>query len=62
MKSLLDWIRGTPTPKKRFQTRFVTIPLEEYELLKLATWNKGQRAKAQRKLKELSAWKINNGL
>lgn len=60
MRKLLDWIKGSPVPKPK--TRFVLIPLEEYELLKLATWNKGQRSEAQKKLKTLNAWKIKNGL
>lgn len=61
MRRLLDLFKGkTPTPKK--VTRFVTIPLEEYELLKLAAWNKGQGAEAQKKLKTLNAWRLSNGL
>jgi hypothetical protein len=56
-KRLIDKIKGSPTPK-----RFVVIPAEEYELLKVAAWEKGKRAEAQRKLKTLNAWKMNNGL
>lgn len=59
LKKLLVKFKGlSPSPK----TRFVTIPLEEYELLKVATWQKGERAEAQRKLKTLNAWKMRNGL
>jgi hypothetical protein len=57
LKRLIDKIKGSPTPK-----RFVVIPAEEYELLKVAAWEKGERAEAQRKLKTLNAWKIRNGL
>lgn len=59
MRKLLDWIKGSPTPKPK--TRFVTIPVEEYELLKTAAWNKGERSAAQKKLKVLNAWKLENG-
>ena len=48
MSKLLEQIKTSPTPKA---TRFVTIPIEEYELLKVAAWKKGERAEAQRKLK-----------
>lgn len=57
LKRLIDKIKGSPTPK-----RFVVIPAEEYELLKVAAWQKGERAEAQRKLKTLNAWKMRNGL
>lgn len=57
LKRLIDKIKGSPTPK-----RFVTIPAEEYELLKVAAWQKGERAEAQRKLKTLNAWKLSKGL
>ena len=57
LKRLIDKIKGSPTPK-----RFVVIPAEEYELLKVAAWQKGERADAQRKLKTLNAWKMRNGL
>lgn len=59
MKKLLDWIKNSPTPK--LKKRFVTIPLEEYELLKTAAWNKGERSAAQKKLRTLNAWKLENG-
>lgn len=57
LKRLIDKIKGSPTPK-----RFVVIPAEEYELLKVAAWQKGERVEAQRKLKTLNAWKMRNGL
>lgn len=57
LKRLIDKIKGSPTPK-----RFVVILAEEYELLKVAAWQKGERAEAQRKLKTLNAWKMRNGL
>ena len=57
LKRLIDKIKGSPTPK-----RFVVIPEEEYELLKVAAWQKGERVEAQRKLKTLNAWKMRNGL
>lgn len=57
LRRLLDKIKGSPAPK-----RFVVIPAEEYDLLKVAAWNKGERAEAQRKLKTLNAWKLRNGL
>ena len=57
LRRLLDKIKGSPTPK-----RFVVISAEEYDLLKVAAWEKGKRAEAQRKLKTLNAWKLRNGL
>lgn len=57
LRKLLDKIKGSPTPK-----RFVVISAEEYDLLKVAAWEKGKRAEAQRKLKTLNAWKLRNGL
>ena len=56
LKRLIDRIKGSPIK------RFVTIPREEYELLQVAAWNKGERAEAQKKLKTLNAWKLKNGL
>lgn len=60
MRKLLDWIKSSPTPKPKY--RLITIPLEEYELLQIAAWNKGRRAEAQKKLKLLNAGKLNDGL
>ena len=57
LKRLIDKIKGSPTPK-----RFVVIPAEEYELLKVAAWQKGERAEAQKKLQILNAWKLSKGL
>lgn len=60
MGKLLDWFKGkSPTPKR--QERYVTISYEEYELLQVAAWCKGERAAAQKKLKILNAWKLENG-
>ena len=59
MSKLLEQIKTSPSPKT---TRFVTIPVEEYELLKVAAWKKGERAEAQRKLKTIYAWKLANDL
>lgn len=58
MNKLIDKIKASPTPR----TRFVTIPIEEYELLKLAAWNRGVRAEAQKRLKILMARKLNENL
>lgn len=51
-----------PYKPLRYFTRFVTIPVEEYELLQVAAWQRGQRAEAQKKLKTLTANKINQNL
>ncbi len=58
LRKLLDKIKGSPIPGRRF----VTIPAEEYRLLMVAAWNRGQRAQAQKQLKALNAWKMQNGL
>lgn len=54
MGKLLDKIKTSPAPT----TRFVCIPYEEYELLKVAAWSKGERAEAQKRLTTLMAWKL----
>lgn len=54
MGKLLDKIKSSPAPT----TRFVCVPYEEYELLKVAAWNRGERAEAQKRLTTLMAWRL----
>lgn len=47
-------------PEPNYDTRLELVYSYELNLLRVAAFNKGKRAEAQKKLKEFTVWRLNN--
>lgn len=65
MGKLLDFIKGSPSPKPIevkpiYDTSKVLIYTYEYNLLRVAAFERGKRREAIKKLKTFVAWRLAN--
>jgi hypothetical protein len=61
MFNLLKRIKGSPSPKPKYDEVRTVVYTYELELLRVAAFNKGERKDAINKLKAFQAWRLSNG-
>lgn len=65
MGKLLDFIKGSPSPKPigkepKYDMRTELVYSYELNLLRVAAYQKGKRQEALKKIKDFVAWRIAN--
>lgn len=65
MGKLLNFIKGSPSPKPigkepKYDTRTELVYSYELNLLRVAAYQRGKRQEAIKKLKDFTAWRLAN--
>lgn len=61
MFSLLKRIKGSPSPKLKYDERIEMVYSYELNLLRAYMTNKGQRPEIAKKLRDFQAWRLSCG-